>query len=309
MIVIDKPKGWTSFQVVAYARQMLAVKKAGHGGTLDPLATGVLPIYLNEGTKLVPFNINGEKEYIATIKLGQETDTGDAEGKITTERADLVIKKEEVERVLENFRGRIRQTPPFYSAIKQGGVPLYRRARLGEAPFLPEREVEIYKLTLQKFSFPTITLEVTCSRGTYIRALAADIGRALGCGAHLVELRRLRSGRFTIDQALSIEEFKLLAKDGTISERIIPLAAGLDYAEKIVVAEETARKVRQGQLIYLADLPATKFPWWPKGERILLLQEPEKPLAIAQTLIDIDKEGEKLSINRPLLRVQRVFNI
>lgn len=307
MIVIDKPKGWTSFQVVAYVRQMLGVKKAGHGGTLDPLATGVLPIYLNEGTKLVAFNINGEKEYLATIRLGQETDTGDAEGKVIAERANLVIKKEEVERVLEKFRGRIRQTPPFYSAIKQGGIPLYRRVRCGEKPFLPEREVEIYKLTLQNFSFPTITLEVSCSRGTYIRALAADIGRALGCGAHLLELRRLRSGKFTIDQAFSIEEFKQLAKDGTITEKIIPLAAGLDYAGRIVVAEETARKVRQGQLIYLADLPAANFPWWQKGERILLFQEPEKLLAIAQIIID--KEGEKLPINRPLLRIQRVFNI
>lgn len=307
MIVIDKPKGWTSFQVVAYVRQMLAVKKAGHGGTLDPLATGVLPIYLNEGTKLVPFNINGKKEYLATIRLGQETDTLDAEGKITAERVNLEIRQEEVEKVLESFRGRIRQTPPFYSAIKQSGVPLYRLARSGKKPLLPEREVEIYKLTLQKFYFPTFTLEVTCSRGTYIRALAADIGKALGCGAHLVDLRRLRSGIFTIDQALSIEEFKELAKDGTISEKIIPLAAGLDYAGKIVVSGETARKVRQGRLIYLADLPAADLSWWPKGETILLFQEPEKLLAIAQTLVD--KEGEKLPFNCPLLRIQRVFNI
>ncbi|MGQ9694301.1 MAG: tRNA pseudouridine(55) synthase TruB [Thermodesulfobacteriota bacterium] len=307
MIVIDKPQGWTSFQVVAYVRRMLSVKKAGHGGTLDPLATGVLPIYLNEGTKLVPFNINGEKEYIATIRLGQETDTLDGAGRVIAERADLIIKQEEVEQVLEKFRGRIRQTPPLYSAVKQGGVPLYRRVRSGEKPFLAEREVEIYKLTLRNFSFPTISLEVICSRGTYIRTLAADIGRALGCGAHLGELRRLRSGKFTIDQALSIEEFKQLAKDGTISERIIPLAAGLDYAGKIIVADETARKVRQGRLIYFADLPAADFPWWPKGERILLFQGREKLLAIAQTLID--KEGEKLPINRPLLRIQRVFNV
>lgn len=307
MIIIDKPKGWTSFQVVAYVCKMLDVKKGGHGGTLDPLATGVLPIYLNEGTKLVPFNINGEKEYLATIRLGQETDTLDAEGKVTAERANLVIKQEEVERALEKFRGRIRQTPPFYSAIKQGGVPLYKLVRSGEKPLLPEREVEIYKLTLQDFSFPNFTLEITCSRGTYIRAIAADIGRALGCGAHLVELRRLRSGKFTIDQALSIEEFKQLAKDGKISEKIIPLAAGLDYTGKIVVPEETARKVRQGRLIYLADLPAADFSWWQKGERILLFQEPEKLLAIAQSLID--KEGEKLPVNRPLLRIQRVFNI
>ncbi|MGB9699362.1 MAG: tRNA pseudouridine(55) synthase TruB [Thermodesulfobacteriota bacterium] len=307
MIVIDKPKGWTSFQVVAYVRQTLSVKKAGHGGTLDPLATGVLPVYLNEGTKLVPFNLDGEKEYLATIRLGQETDTLDAEGKVIAERPNLVIKQEEVESVLEKFRGRIRQIPPFYSALKQGGVPLYRRVRAGEKPFLPEREVEIYKLTLRNFISPTITLEVICSRGTYIRALAADIGRVLGCGAHLVELRRIRAGKFTIDQALSIEEFKQLAKDGTISKRIIPLAAGLDYAGKIMVAEETARKVRQGRLLYLADLPEADFAWWPKGERILLFEGPEKPLAIAQTLID--KEGEKLPIDRPLLRIQRVFNV
>ncbi len=288
-------------------RKKLSVKKAGHGGTLDPLATGVLPIYLNEGTKLVPFNIEGEKEYVATIRLGQETDTMDAEGRVTWEQGNLEIKQEEVEQILKQFRGRIRQIPPYYSAIKQGGIPLYKRVRAGEKPSLPPREVEIYRLGLRHFSFPLLSLEVTCSQGTYIRALARDIGRALGCGAYLVELRRSRSGKFTIDQALSLEEFEHLTQEGTIAEKIIPLTAGLDYAGKIIVPSETAYKVRQGRLIYLADLPSGDFPWWQKGKRVLILQESGELLAVAQTLVD--KEGGNLPEDCPLLRTLRVFNI
>lgn len=306
-MIIDKPKGWSSYEVVAYVRRILGIKKAGHGGTLDPLATGVLPIYLNEGTKLVPFNLEGQKEYVAKIKLGEETDTLDAEGRIIAEKKDFYVTREEVGRVLEKFRGTIRQTPPPYSAIKQGGIPLYKRVRAGEKPILPEKEVVIHELNLLDFSFPFLTLKIICSRGTYIRALGADIGRALGCGAHLVDLRRNRSGKFTIDQALTIEEFKELTKNGKIINKIIPLAEGLEYGGRMVVADSTAQKVRQGRLLYLADLPVDNFSWWQRGQRVLLFSSPEKPLAIAEALVD--KEGEKLPAHCPLLRIQRVFNL
>lgn len=293
--------------MVAYVRRLLPVKKAGHGGTLDPLATGVLPIYLNEATKLVPFNLEGTKEYVATIKLGQETDTLDKEGRLIAEKINLQITREEVASVLENFRGRIRQNPPLYSAIKMGGVPLYKRARRGEELILVEREVTIHGLTLKDFSFPLVTLEVICGRGTYIRALAADIGRALGCGAHVVDLRRKRSGKFTIEQALSIAEFKELISSGKISEKIIPLAEGVEYKGKIIVGDQTARKIRQGRVIYLADLPSEEFSWWQKGARIMLFHGPQKPLAIAESLVDKGEEG--LPADSPLLRIQRVFNV
>lgn len=306
MLIIDKPKGWTSYEVVAYVRRMLAIKKAGHGGTLDPLATGVLPVYLNEGTKLVSFNLGGQKEYVAKIKLGQETDTLDAEGRVIAEKKDFFVTREEVVRVLENFRGPIPQVPPFYSAIKQGGVPLYKLVRAGERPALREKKVIIYRLTLLDFSFPVLTLEIICGPGTYIRALGADIGRALGCGAHLIELRRIRAGKFSIHQAMTIEEFKRLAENGKIIKRIIPLAEGLEYDGKIIVEDYSAKKVRQGRLIYLADLPPGDFAWWQKGQRILLFHGPEKLLAIAETLVD---KEEGLPANRPLLRIQRVFNV
>ena len=172
VLVIDKPKGWTSHDVVARVRKVLRVKKAGHGGTLDPLATGVLPVYLEEGTKLVPFNLEGTKEYRATMKLGQETDTLDADGRITAGgKKDFPGTPEMIEEALEKFRGTIRQVPPLFSAIKQKGLPLYQRARAGERPKVAEREVRVHALSLKEVSLPLVTLEITCGRGTYIRSL------------------------------------------------------------------------------------------------------------------------------------------
>ena len=258
VLVIDKPKGWTSHDVVARVRKMLKVKKAGHGGTLDPLATGVLPVYLNEGTKLVPFNLDGIKVYLATMKLGQETDTLDADGKVVCEKEGFSFSREEIEEVLGRFRGTIQQTPPLYSAIKQGGLPMYKRARSGERPSLKKRETTIHVLALQKVSLPFVTLEVTCGRGTYIRSLCADIGQALGCGAHVVELRRLRSGKFTAAQALSVEDLSRLADQGKVGERIIPLKDSVDIAGEIWVESKTAERVRKAGLFSSATCRRVK---------------------------------------------------
>lgn len=305
VLVIDKPKGWTSHDVVARVRKVLRVKKAGHGGTLDPLATGVLPVYLNEGTKLVPFNQEGTKDYVATMKLGQETETLDAEGKVVAEKHGFSLTRDEIEEVLGRFRGPIRQVPPLFSAIKQGGIPLYKRARAGEKPELPERETIIHSLVLKEVSFPLATLAITCGRGTYIRSLCADIGRALGCGAHLTELRRYRSGKFSIDQALNVEELPGLIEKEKIRERIIPMKDGVDVAGAIAVEEKTAVMVRQGRSLFFQDLPGGDLSFLKKGQRLSLLQGPNKLLAIAESLLD---EETGLAKDLPVLRIRRVFH-
>jgi tRNA pseudouridine55 synthase len=305
VLIIDKPKGWTSHDVVARVRKVLIIKKAGHGGTLDPLATGVLPVYLNEGTKLVPFNLEGTKDYLATMKLGQETDTLDADGKVVGEKQGVSCTRKEIEEVLERFRGPIRQTPPLFSAIKQGGLPLYKRARAGQTPSLLERETMIHTLILKDVSLPLVTLEVTCGRGTYIRSLCADLGRALGCGAHVVELRRYRSGKFHLDQALSMEDFTRLAEQERVKERILPLKDGVEFAGFITVAERTAEMIRQGRPLRLNDLPEGDWGWLQKGRRVGLLHGPDNLLAIAESMV---QEGMGLPKDLPVLRILRVFH-
>jgi tRNA pseudouridine55 synthase len=305
VLVIDKPKGWTSHDVVAWTRKALRIQKVGHGGTLDPLATGVLPLYLGEGTKLVPFNLDGTKEYVATMKLGQETDTLDADGKITAEKKGFLCTRETVEGALGPFRGKIRQRPPLYSAVKQKGVPLYQRARSGETPEVAERETVIHALRLRDFSFPLAILEVTCGRGAYIRSLCADLGRALGCGAHVVELRRTRSGRFTLDQAMTLEEASRRVEQRKLEEKIFPLRGSVDLTGEIQLEEKAAVRVRQGQPLRLSDLPGGESEDFRKGQRWGLLHEPCGLLAIAESQVDA---GPWITGDAPVLRILRVFH-
>ncbi len=302
VLVIDKPKGWTSHDVVAAVRTALRLRKAGHGGTLDPLATGVLPIYLEEGTKLVPFNLEGTKEYQATMKLGQETDTLDAGGKIIAERKNFFCTPGMVEETLKHFRGTILQAPPLFSAVKYQGKPLYQRARAGEAVELAERKVLVHNLELRDFSFPLVTLRMTCGRGTYVRSLCADVGRALGCGAHVVELRRLRSGMFTLHEALTMEDLEHWGEKGRIGEKVIPLRQAVALSGEIMLDERTAQKVRNGRTICAADIPEMKRKALRKGEQVGLVFR-EELLALARC----EAEGEEISGNPQVLRTLRVF--
>jgi tRNA pseudouridine55 synthase len=305
VLVIDKPKGWTSHDVVAWTRKTLRIRKVGHGGTLDPLATGVLPLYLGEGTKLVPFNLDGIKSYVVTMRLGQETDTLDADGKITAEKEGFHCTPQMVEEALEPFRGRIRQKPPIYSAVKQKGVPLYQRARSGENPEVAEREIVIHALGLREFCSPLVTLEITCGRGAYIRSLCADLGRALGCGAHVVELRRMRSGRFTLDQAMTLEEVARRVEVRMVEEKILPLRESVDLTGEIRLEEKAAVRVRQGQPLRLSDLPGGISEVFRKGQRWGILQGLGGLLAIAESQVDT---GPGLTGDAPVLSILRVFH-
>ncbi len=205
VIVVDKPKGPTSFDVVHAVRRALKIKKVGHTGTLDPMATGVLPICIGDGTKIAQYIIESSKAYDAVLKLGIETDTLDAEGKVVAERPVPALTTELIEAALQKFRGTFSQIPPMYSAVKIDGKRLYELAREGKEVERKPREVTVTSLVLRDFSATEIRLSVACTKGFFVRTLAQDIGHALGCGAHLTALRRTHTGRFSLAQAVTLE--------------------------------------------------------------------------------------------------------
>ncbi|NTW15992.1 MAG: tRNA pseudouridine(55) synthase TruB [Syntrophaceae bacterium] len=213
IVVIDKPSGKTSHDVVEYVKKALSVKKAGHTGTLDPMATGVLPVCINEATKLVQFFTMDTKDYTATMLLGVRSDTQDLEGTIIS-RDDSYVSVHDIENVMYRFVGRIEQVPPRYSAIKFRGKSLYKWARKGVTIDPPSRSVEIFQIVIREVKLPYVTFSMSCSKGTYIRTLCSDIGDILGCGACLAGLRRTRSGCFSESSAVLL--------DGSIKNNIAP---------------------------------------------------------------------------------------
>jgi tRNA pseudouridine55 synthase len=204
ILVIDKPAGTTSAMAVEHVRRVLGIDRAGHGGTLDPIATGVLPICVGAGTKLAQFLLADDKAYEAEAVLGVETDTLDRTGRVVRQRT-ASVSRDALLAVLAAHLGEQAQIPPMYSAIKQGGVRLYDRARAGEDVERAPRNIRIDRLELLAFEPPRFRIAIACSKGTYVRSLVADIGAALAAGAHLAELRRTRSGRFSIDQAVTLD--------------------------------------------------------------------------------------------------------
>ncbi len=245
IIVIDKPAGWSSFKVVQAAKKTLKVKRAGHTGTLDPFATGVLPVCVNEATKAIQFLPEDEKEYEGVLVLGVTMDTFDVTGNIikTLNVPDITL--DEVQRVLGDFTGIIKQTPPPFAAVKFKGKPLYYWARKGVFVEKEAREVTIRELTIKKFVLPEISFRVVCSKGTYVRALVNDIGQKVGCGAYLKELRRLRSGPFTIQQAVIPEAIK--------EKHILSVSDILYQMPSVKVGDPVVRKVQQGRELFLKE--------------------------------------------------------
>ena len=239
-LVIDKPAGVTSHDVVQHVRRWAKQRRVGHLGTLDPLATGVLPIALGEATKLSQLLTHGEKSYRGKVRLGIETTTYDREGEVVRESDGPWPARDVLEKALAPFRGEIEQVPPPYSAVKTGGQAAYRRARRGEEVVLEPRKVTIRRLELMEYEPPFALLEVDCSSGTYLRSIAHDLGRALGVGGHLWELCRTRSGPFTLGQAVTLDDLEALGQ-----ERVIPMiaATGLPTFE---IDARTARRVANG---------------------------------------------------------------
>jgi tRNA pseudouridine55 synthase len=247
VLVIDKPKGPTSFDVVRQVRSLLKVKKVGHTGTLDPMATGVLPLCLGEATKVAGYITESNKAYDAVVRLGAETDTQDAEGKVVAEAPVPPLTTARLEEVLGRFRGTFEQVPPMYSAVKVGGKRLYELARAGEEVERAARQVTVYELLLRDFSATHLTLSVRCSKGFFVRTLAYDLGRALGCGAHLEALRRTHSGPFTLSQALPLAEVvELVKQPEVLAKRLLPLSEALVDLPVVRVSAADAERVSHG---------------------------------------------------------------
>ena len=244
LLVIDKPLGLTSHDVVQRVRRASGVRRVGHAGTLDPLATGVLLVCVGWATRLVEYLVAGQKTYETTVRLGQTTATYDAEGEIMDERP-VTVTSEQIQTALVPFRGDIRQQAPAYSAIKRDGQPLYKAARRGEAIDLPVREVTIFALEMLDYQPPDVTLRAVCSPGTYIRSLGHDLGQALGCGGHLVALRRTASGGFTADQATPLDA---LTAD-TWRDHLLPPEAAVGDMAAVTVSPDDAINLQQGRAI------------------------------------------------------------
>src|SRR5688572_21057206 len=225
-LVVDKPAGWTSHDVVDAARGWFGTRRVGHLGTLDPLATGVLPLAIRAATKLVPYVQNRDKGYAGAIRLGRVTDTLDAEGRVLREYTGPWPDEARVEEAMQGFVGALEQVPPMFSAVKKDGVPLHKLAREGREVARDPKLVRVGRFALRKYDPPRLEIEVECSGGTYVRVLAADLGERLGCGAHLADLRRTRSGPFTLDQASSPDTLRVEAESGEIERRLVsPLEA------------------------------------------------------------------------------------
>ena len=252
---VNKPRGKTSFGVVALIRRLSGERRVGHAGTLDPEATGVLPICLGQATRVVEFLVDATKTYRAEIELGIATDTYDSTGTIV-QRGDISgIGREQVEAVLDSFRGQILQTPPMYSAVKHQGRPLYQLARAGITIERQQRQVEVYRLEVTAWQPPVVTVEVVCSKGTYIRSMAHDIGQVLGCGANVRNLIRLRCGIFGIEEAVSVPELEDAFRDGYWQQFVRPMDSVLTDWRAETVSEETAQVIRNGRPVELESNP------------------------------------------------------
>ncbi|MCO7232747.1 MULTISPECIES: tRNA pseudouridine(55) synthase TruB [unclassified Cobetia] len=247
VLLLDKPKGMSSNYALQKARRLYQAQKAGHTGTLDPMATGLLPICLGEATKFSSHLLEADKVYRARIKFGQVTDTGDAEGTVIREREIPEIAQAELDAVLDRFRGEIDQVPPMYSALKHQGRPLYELARQGVEIERAVRRVTIYNMSLLARHSDGIEIEVAVSKGTYIRSLAEDIGEALGCGAHLTALRRLKTGPFTGDAMLDFERLEALADQQAREGVLLPVDILLDHLPRLDITAEMARMILRGQ--------------------------------------------------------------
>ena len=247
VVLIDKPSGITSFRVVSTIKRLFGTKKVGHAGTLDPMATGLLPILLNKATKIQDFLQNADKEYLAEFKLGIITDTEDITGKVVKTFSDFNISKEYLSEVLANFKGEILQTPPMYSAISKDGVRLYKLARKGLEIEREKRKVIINKLDLLDFSKAKslVRILVNCSKGTYIRTLCADIGNTLGCGATLTSLRRTKTHSFCVEDSIKLCDIESLDYI-SLKKVVIPLDKVLENYNSIYLDEERSKRFITG---------------------------------------------------------------
>jgi tRNA pseudouridine55 synthase len=250
---VNKPCGPTSFDIIRVIRKGTGLRKAGHAGTLDPIASGVLLVLLGQAVRVSEYLMDLPKTYRAVVRLGVSTDTYDTEGTPTHDARAVEVSRPEVEVALAAFVGEIEQTPPAYSAVKVGGQPAHRLARKGETVALASRRARIDRIDLLRFEPPDVEIEVECGKGTYIRSLANDLGEELGCGGHLAALERTRVGPFTIDSAKSVQELERAFGLGDWDEALLPLDCGLVNLPAITLHIEDEKDIRHGQAVRIDD--------------------------------------------------------
>ncbi len=258
-------------------RRFSGIQRVGHGGTLDPMATGVLLVCVGQAVRVTEYLIDHDKKYRARVRLGVETDTYDATGNVVSSR-DVSVGPDEIERALNTFVGKISQYPPAYSAIKRDGVALYRLARRGIEVETEPREVEFFSLRLINVTLPEIEFDVHCSKGTYIRSLAHDLGISLGCGAHLSALSRLASGKFQLEDSLTLDELREAFDQGSADKYLIPLDRALEQFDAIKVDAASARQVINGINIVCKQSVTTPFArLYSDGQIIALMERGSQP--------------------------------
>ncbi|MDH5640270.1 MAG: tRNA pseudouridine(55) synthase TruB [Nitrospira sp.] len=264
ILIVNKEAGWTSHDVVAKVRKITGVVKVGHAGTLDPAATGVLPVLVGRATRIAEYLLDWDKAYRAVLRLGETTDTQDATGTVLSRADTSMISDALLHETIAGFRGPQRQIPPMYSAVKVGGRPLYKAARAGQTVERAERAVMIHALDILARDGRDVTVNVVCSKGTYIRTLCADIGQVLGVGGHLCALERLRVGPLSIDQSLTVGEVAAQVAIGAVERNLVTLNQALNQLPALRITDEQARVVRHGGFVShagIGQLPRSVDPF------------------------------------------------
>lgn len=269
IILIDKPEGWTSHDVVGKLRGIMRDRRIGHSGTLDPLATGLLVVFVGRATRAVEFAESDMKEYIAGLRLGISTDTQDIMGRVVETAGDLP-NETEVRAVLERFKGNLEQIPPMYSAVKIGGKKLYELARKGESVERKPRSITVFNLEAVGRSGGDYILNIVCSKGTYIRTLCSDIGAALGCGACMSSLRRTRAGIFSVEDAYTVDDVQEAANRGELDKLLLPTDAIFTEYPKLSVNDVREKKLRNGNAVNVS-VPDGRFRVYSESGEFLLL--------------------------------------
>jgi tRNA pseudouridine55 synthase len=273
VLLLDKPAGMTSNEALQRAKRLLNACKAGHTGSLDPIATGILPLTFGEATKVSQFLLNADKRYWTELRLGESTTTYDSEGEVTARRA-VNVSRREVERAMERFQGKIEQLPPMYSAVKRGGRALYELAREGVEVEREPRQVTIHELRLLDFGGERLTLDMRCSKGTYVRTLAHDLGEALGCGAHVTSLRRLAVGGLDVESAVTLEAMETMASPAERRACLKPADHVLGFIPDVHLTRLAAHYLRQGQPVSVQHgHPPGWVRIYEEGERFLGMGE------------------------------------
>ena len=257
VLVVDKQQGVSSNDVVQWAKRLYGARKVGHTGSLDPLATGVLPLCFGEATKFSQYLLSSDKVYLARLKLGVATASGDSEGEVLATCPVPELSVADIESALDGFRGDIEQVPSMYSALKHNGQPLYKLARAGIEVERAPRAVSIYENTLIERTADTLVLRIHCSKGTYVRSIAEDLGRELGCGAHVCELRRLQAGPFSEEDAHTKEALEAAREAHRGDELLKPISAAVSQWPEVVLPENSVFYVRQGQPVQVAHAPTS----------------------------------------------------